>query len=260
MIKKLISLLSIGVLALAMNSCILFLIDFDMSETTLRALDVTVTNVVIRDTNNNDIDLNVTTSNGVVVIQAEFINTSATKADIYVNGYLFPAEVSGGYMSPVKVVLKYGINTIAVVENDAYGDAVGRSEIIELDSSILQSLFQFQLKWDGADDLDLHVDDGYGNNHCYWDNLIVKANGYDMYLDVDNRNGYGPENIRVADAGGDLRCFVNYWSVSSSPKTATVYVWQNGVIKALRTHKFSVDETDADKVYNSSKSWVVGTY
>jgi len=53
--------------------------------------------------------------------------------------------------------------------------------------------FRVTLSWDtGGTDVDLWVTDPFGNR-CYYGNRYIAASG--LTLDVDDTNGYGPENI-----------------------------------------------------------------
>ncbi len=78
---------------------------------------------------------------------------------------------------------------------------------------------QFTLIWDSEADLDLHVIEP-GGKEIYWEDRQGKQGGE---LDVDNTNGYGPENIywlepneegaKIKGQGpaGDYKWFVVYW-------------------------------------------------
>lgn len=70
---------------------------------------------------------------------------------------------------------------------------------------------QFTLIWEGRGDVDLHVEEP-GGSHIYWfpDNRIGRHGGE---LDVDNREGPGPENIYWPGRGpnGVYRWFVEYY-------------------------------------------------
>jgi hypothetical protein len=71
---------------------------------------------------------------------------------------------------------------------------------------------QFTLIWQGRADIDLHVQEP-GGSHIYWPPESRKgAQGGE--LDVDNRNGPGPENVFYATGkgpNGNYRWYVEYY-------------------------------------------------
>jgi hypothetical protein len=97
-----------------------------------------------------------------------------------------------------------------------------------------------QLVWDNASDIDLHLihpngcwEDGHWD--CHFRNRIPEwaADGPDdnPSLDIDDTNGFGPENINLdqPQVGIDYRVGVHYWSDhGQGPARATVRIFIRG--------------------------------
>ena len=85
---------------------------------------------------------------------------------------------------------------------------------------------QVTLTWNTGDtDIDLHVIEPDGS-HVYYNN---QTGGSTAILDVDDRNGYGPENIFVKPghaANGIYQVYVVYYR-GSIPTTATIKITTN---------------------------------
>lgn len=142
---------------------------------------------------------------------------------IWINGQYLSAGTSGS------LVLDSDANYFAflILEN---GVVVARSEVMNLSSSIGNSLLRFVLSWDGDGDVDLHLDDGSGGRHVYYIDKIYDTGDFNVQLDVDNTVAYGPENIRVysAPSGSNFRCWINYYA-GSLTLNATVRVYVSGI-------------------------------
>jgi len=71
--------------------------------------------------------------------------------------------------------------------------------------------FRVTLTWDtGGTDVDLWVTDPFGNK-CSWSDPYISESG--LQLDVDDTNGYGPENISSFEPpAGAYLVQVHYWS------------------------------------------------
>ncbi len=104
---------------------------------------------------------------------------------------------------------------------------------------------QFTLLWDSKADLDLHVIEP-GGKEIYW--LDTKGS-YNGELDVDNREGFGPENIywlKQKDDGskdlglgpaGEYRWFVHYYrgfDGASIPTRWKVRIKHNGKVDVVQ--------------------------
>jgi hypothetical protein len=108
---------------------------------------------------------------------------------------------------------------------------------------------QVTLTWDNTADLDLHVIDPNGEE-IYWDHTTSSSNGM---LDVDDIDGFGPENIfwpKFKAPSGSYSVYVHMfpWEYSNYPSNAnyTVYINAFGNI-----HKFSGHITYDQTIYLS---------
>ena len=80
---------------------------------------------------------------------------------------------------------------------------------------------QITLTWNTTVDMDLHVIEPNGS-HVYY----VSRNGTTARLDVDDTNGFGPENIFVASANaaaGTYQIYIVHYS-GEVPTTSTIAV------------------------------------
>lgn len=100
-----------------------------------------------------------------------------------------------------------------------------------------------ELTWDDGDsDLDLHLVDTDGSffeqpGDCCWCNRNPSwgesGSDDDPNLKLDNRLGYGPENIKIPyPADGEYEIFVHYFDdMGAGSVTATVKIWIDGVLE-----------------------------
>ncbi|WP_157497939.1 YfaP family protein [Gilvimarinus chinensis] len=106
--------------------------------------------------------------------------------------------------------------------------------------------FQVTLAWDSKADVDLHLDEP-GGSTIYYANPD-SANG-DGYLDVDDIDGYGPENIFFDSniPAGEYTIKVHLFSAPSSnelPTSYTVTVKNNGSVNSYNGTLTATDEID----------------
>lgn len=195
-----------------------------------------------------------TTEAGVIDVEASL---SIPEQDVRIvnNGTEFPLTVSDSNATG-KVILVSGENYITLM---IYTDGFryGRSISLLITSKIVISALRFELMWSGKADLDLHVDDGTHDNHCYYSNKTVNKNLWDMKLDVDNTVKKGPENIRIYSIrpNSKIRCYVNYYRGSIIQKV-TVRRYQYGHLTGVYTHTFSPTDVKPIDGYNNL-SWIV---
>lgn len=190
-------------------------------------------------------------------------NSSKDNIKVYVNDSAYKTFIKNINKEEIlvssKVVLEHGNNRLSLI---IFKDGVewGRSKGIEIMSSVKSAELRFELSWDGLGDVDLHVDDGKGYNHCFYGNFLVKAHSHDYELDVDNTFGYGPENIRIYSLpiDGVIRCFVNYYSGDIN-QIVTVKIYQKGVLLDTKYHDFSSFDSNCGNILNP-KSWYVGEW
>jgi len=77
---------------------------------------------------------------------------------------------------------------------NSYSEIEDRSEDYQTTIGALEAGYgdiQITLSWDTTDDIDLWVTDPSGEK-IYWNNKYSQSGGY---LDYDDRNGFGPENV-----------------------------------------------------------------
>lgn len=171
---------------------------------------------------------------------AATISETANRGKIWLNGTLVDASGSGGSFSGV-ITLSSGNNYITFIIYEE-GVAVGRSPLVKITCATEASEFRFELIWDGVADMDLHLasedfdtsssTDYDATWHVYFGNKTYDEGEYNIELDVDNTDAYGPENIRIFSipTGATFKCFVHYWSgsITINP-TINVYVGANSI-------------------------------
>ncbi|MEM6326703.1 MAG: hypothetical protein AAF791_06240 [Bacteroidota bacterium] len=119
-----------------------------------------------------------------------------------------------------------------------------RTELIRQVEAILENgggAVQVSLTWDTTADIDLWVTDPSGER-IYFGNRTSASGGQ---LDVDDRNGFGPENIfwPIGGApGGTYAVDVDHWS-GASPTNYSVTTVVQGVTRTF-TGDVASDETD----------------
>ena len=189
-------------------------------------------------------------SGGVTSTNAIDTGTGAT---ISVNGVSSPLTLTLVTSSPYSysfdtpVELFAGTNTITVTASDGQGHSGSDSATVFAD--ILPSAIRVELTWDtNGTDVDSHLiapcyamwdsfgDCYYANRNPDWDGSGGSSSG-DPSLDVDDTNGYGPENIVLVAPpfDGIYQYKVHYFS-GSVATTATVRIWINDVLRFDETH------------------------
>jgi hypothetical protein len=121
-----------------------------------------------------------------------------------------------------------------------------------------------QLTWDvPTGDVDMHfrrvgVDPYFGPSSCYfgtctgtppdWDGDGTESSAGDPSLDIDDTNGFGPENINILNPqDGEYEVGVHYWRSDGDPTTATLKIYDKGSLKFDQTRLLS----------NTDDSWRV---
>lgn len=105
---------------------------------------------------------------------------------------------------------------------------------------------QITLTWDSEADVDLHLEEPDGNTIYFGNDTSVAGDGF---LDVDDTDGFGPENIFYeADVpAGEYTVRVNLFDVSALtdlPTSYTVKVKRNNVSEVFNGSLATLDETD----------------
>ena len=130
-------------------------------------------------------------------------------------------------------------NTIAAGKGDGFGVArfgSGGENINGVEVKVGDP--QFTLIWDAKVDLDLHVQEP-GGSHIYWEDRNGAQGGE---LDVDNIDGYGPENInwgggRGQGPPGEYRWYVHFYGARNGIPVPThwkVRVKHNGTVQIYK--------------------------
>ncbi len=141
------------------------------------------------------------------------------------------------------LVLVQGSNSITVTATDSLSNSGSDTVTVTADIPIVP--ISIELTWDtDGTDVDSHLIapcyamwDSFGD--CYfvtdnpdWDGVGGSGTDGDPSLDVDDTNGYGPENIVLVAPpfNGTYQYKVHYYSAHGhGPSTATVKIWINGV-------------------------------
>jgi len=160
-------------------------------------------------------------------------SSSVTPAQVgfIVNGAVQYSTLSGDSFSTT-AVLATGDNTITagMVSN---GGQVYLSQPIRVVSDAQNNRYHIRITWDKNDtDVDLHFD-WSGGLECYYGNRTPNWGSPETSprLDVDDTNGYGPENITIDSlpGPGSYKIFVYYFSDHGEGGTnVTATIYENG--------------------------------
>jgi len=164
------------------------------------------------------------------------------------------ASAVGSIAAAVGCVNDLGVSCALGTASTAYSlmsinqEMMEDNEDVQVTISALEYGFgdvQITLTWDNTADLDLHVFDP-SDEEIYWLNTNSNSGGA---LDVDDIDGYGPENIywpQNSAPNGNYKVYVHHyvWSNSGYPTTSnyTVLVNAFGQIKKY-TGEISLDKT-----------------
>ncbi len=114
------------------------------------------------------------------------------------------------------------------------------------DLSDSDGVIQIGLSWDSTSDIDLHVTDPYGEE-IYYSNPTSNSGGY---LDRDDTDGYGPENIYWTSniPTGNYSISLVYYSPFDGPVTDCVVKIING-LGISQSYDVSLGYFDLNKVH-----------
>lgn len=154
------------------------------------------------------------------------------KAGFSVNGAIQQAPLSSNAFETT-AVLKTGDNTIIAGVQTTDGQ-IFPSTPITVKSNALNNTYHARISWDKNDtDVDLHF---YwsGGSECYYSNKTPIWGGAatSPRLDVDDTNGYGPENITIGalPGPGTYRVWVYYFSDhGKGGTTVNASIYKDGV-------------------------------
>lgn len=177
------------------------------------------------------------TNDNQIPVQAEVtINEpglSATTAGFLVNSSFQFATLSGNAFSTT-AVLKTGDNLIYAGVQGSDGN-VYASAPVAVKSNALNNRYHVRISWDKDDtDIDLHFS-WSGGATCYYRNktpIWGASAATSPRLDVDDTNGFGPENITIdaLPGPGTYRIYVHYYSDhGNGGTTVSASLMENGV-------------------------------
>lgn len=185
-----------------------------------------------------------TVTQSVVLVEGFVTDSSVTQAIMSVNGQGQPINVFDGFFSN-QAVLSVGLNTIRV--EVTIGQDVSSDEVDVFFDGDIPAL-RANLTWNtNFTDMDLYMMNPAGDI-CYYANQNVGG----MVLDIDDTDGFGPENISVVTpmAGSYEVRVENFTGMSAWPTTVTVRVFQDEVLFDTQSHQY--DDND--------DLWIVGSY
>ena len=177
------------------------------------------------------------TNDNQVPVQAEVtINEpglTATAAGFLVNSSFQLATLNGNAFSTT-AVLKTGDNLIYGAVQGSDGNLYA-SAPVAVKSNALNNRYHVRIAWDKDDtDIDLHFSWSNGST-CYYSNktpLWGSSAATSPKLDVDDTNGFGPENITIdaLPGSGTYRIYVHYFSDhGNGGTTVSASILENGV-------------------------------
>lgn len=147
-----------------------------------------------------------------------------SKVGFVINGEVQYATLNGSTFSTV-AILKSGDNTIRAGAITAADNQTYLSNTITVKSNALNNTYHIRITWDKDDtDVDLHF--SWNDSDCYYSNKTPTwgSSATSPRLDVDDTNGFGPENITIEalPGNGTYRIYVHYYSDHGKGAT-TVY-------------------------------------
>jgi uncharacterized protein YfaP (DUF2135 family) len=195
----------------------------------------------------------ITTQKRVITLTGRISRQEGDNARLFLSAMGVKQEIAvrsdGSFSNPV--VLSHGQNTIelklgASESVFAVAREEGVTQRLTVNKTGERSDFRATLVWNtNGSDLDLHVIDPSGRD-TYYSN---KRNGTTQ-LDVDDTNGFGPENITNNNANSGVYHIqvINYSGGRGA--TARLYRFIDENLESVETHTFR----------SSKETWNVGTF
>ncbi|MDO9341059.1 MAG: hypothetical protein Q7T72_11120, partial [Bacteroidales bacterium] len=201
----------------------------------------------------NDDGLNLTLGGPVIegpqiTIKSPENGTTTTERTCVVQGCISPW--GGGGTAKVTISVNGQSNVLPVNDVGSFSHTVGlrageniiRVSVITIAESSKEvrvigdfssDVFWSKLSWNmNLNDIDFHMVPVEGadgkRDECYWNN---KVSSWGAELDVDDRNGYGPEHITARNLpAGKYELYVHYYDShgQTQPSTVSVAVSANG--------------------------------
>ncbi|MDD2556747.1 MAG: hypothetical protein PHH87_00510 [Desulfuromonas sp.] len=175
-----------------------------------------------------------TTDNRIEVTASYTVSpgVSISSTGFFVNGGFQHAPFTGDSFSTTAVLVT-GENQIAATLTTSTGETYTSAPITVI-SNASNNRYHIRISWDKDDtDVDLHFS-WSGGNECYYSNKAPNWGSPETSprLDVDDTNGYGPENITIDSlpGPGQYKIYVYYYSDHGNGGTnVTASVYENGV-------------------------------
>ena len=170
-----------------------------------------------------------------VATTATFTNNEpdlvVSRVGFLINGSLQEAPRAASSFQTT-AVLRTGDNTIVAVVATTDGQVFASAPVV-VKSTAINNTYHIRISWDKNDtDVDLHF--SWNGNDCYYSNKSPTwlSAATSPRLDVDDTNGFGPENITInaLPGSGQYRIWVRYFSDHGNGAT-TVYasIFKDGV-------------------------------
>jgi uncharacterized protein YfaP (DUF2135 family) len=176
------------------------------------------------------------TNENQVDVEASFTNNepdlTVDRVGFAVNGAIQEAPRAGNTFGTT-AVLKTGDNSIIAGVMTTDGQ-IFQSTPITVKSNALNNTYHARISWDKNDtDVDLHFS-WSGGSECYYSNKtpIWGSAATSPRLDVDDTNGYGPENITIGalPGSGTYALRVHYYSDhGKGPTNVIASIYKDGV-------------------------------
>lgn len=186
-----------------------------------------------------------TTTTNVITISGTVSDDTVSTAKLILGEVSQTIPVNNGQFSN-PIVLSVGTNTIIVQASNADGTGSDRVTVeFQGDSTTLRAT----LIWDtNSTDMDLQMENPNGEV-CSFVNPEIGG----MKLDVDDADGFGPENISVNQPinGEYIIRVVNFSASAGFGTTATVYIFRDETLLEVRSHTFS--GSDVNNTWEASR-------
>jgi hypothetical protein len=156
------------------------------------------------------------------------------------------------------VVIKNGTNKLRIKVYNSDSNLVEESPEFTLNGNLPIYPFRVELTWDtDFNDIDLHswyypTGDTVSTQHCWYSNKTGITNAF---LDVDDVNGYGPENFTIEnEVSGTYKMGLRYYSAHgvTGDVFCTVRIYKNENLIDTKTHTFTASQANGD---NPSNDW-----
>jgi uncharacterized protein YfaP (DUF2135 family) len=176
--------------------------------------------------------------------------TIVTQSGDFADAFTQTAPVANGSFSAAVILSPGRENTVIAIGTSATSGRSGSdSVVIEVTGAAGEDL-RFTMTWDtDGTDVDLHVRipgpngtaDTVDGETIYWTNRSAGGGT----LDVDDTDGFGPENIVFplgAGQGGTYAFAAHYWRGAPLATTVTVSVFAKGLLAGSFTKALRVDD------------------